>query len=226
MHGSRNQTGSTGRKAPFVARTHAIVVAYAVSVAMHIGVLFVSIDRPHFVNRTRYSPIIVSIGTGDTSLSKRMAIQSSNTTESILPAIPVSRVSSVLPPQAPVEVDKPQQDAVILTNLSPIPPPTPIYFTRQELHQPPIPLSRVLIEEADRSYPDSVTTLSIFISSKGTVDRVEVMAADDTSIAQEFAAQFLIARFLPGKISGVSVNSEFRVEVVSQRARVFFQPVK
>jgi hypothetical protein len=104
--------------------------------------------------------------------------------------------------------------------------PVPIYFTPQELHQHPIPVGRVLSEEEGRVYPDSVTNLSIYVSNKGRADKVVIAATNNPALAAEFAEQFRNVRYVPGKISGLSVNSELRVEVFSKSSVVHNIPMK
>jgi hypothetical protein len=138
----------------------------------------------------------------------------------------VSADISLVPPEfsgAPPRSTR-EPEPVLLTALAPAEKPRPIYFTPQELHQHPIPIDRVITEEAGRVYPDSATSLSIYINDKGTVDKVDIATTNNPALAAEFADRFRKARYVPGKISGLAVASEFRVEVISTSTHLGLQP--
>lgn len=90
------------------------------------------------------------------------------------------------------------------------------YFKGSELTQRPRP-----IEPVELSYPPTpdgdwsgVLVLRLLISETGSVDQVIVETADLPAVFQDEAVmRFTKARFDPGRINGVEVKSQMRVEV-------------
>lgn len=207
-----------------MARSVALAYALATSLAVHAAVFSIPLGRGGAVGASAYTALNVSFAAS-------VAPPGSVREPTLAPAAPetvslaAGATVSVLPSEGIVRRME-EGGAFPLSLPTPPEPPAPIYFTLSELHQHPLPIGRILIEEEDRIYADSVTALAVFINAVGGVDRVHILKTDHPVQADEFAEHFRHARYVPGKIAGRAVSSELRVEVRSTSLMVRSVPLR
>lgn len=220
------------------ARSLALALCMTGSVALHLGVLTVSLVDP--VGSAGSAGLGAGAGVDRTSsVQVRTAPPSAPsalvapTTPSAATPFPASDASSALasasasapartsPPAAPASTalaDGVDPERLPPTGAGPVDAADDAYWPRSLLTRPPTPQQSI-----DLLYPTLAPSgrfravLTLFIDEQGVVQRVRIDEADDSGlppVLEDAARQtFLRSSFTPGEIDGRPIRSRLRIEV-------------
>jgi hypothetical protein len=93
----------------------------------------------------------------------------------------------------------------------------PIYRAAAELHQQPIPLTRIDLTELAQKYPGARARFSLLLDKHGHVDEVSARESNSPELSASYKAYLEKLRFVPGKIAGRPVRSILVIEIALPR---------